>query len=350
MIKKLIYGTLVIFALLVIVNFSSITYIASILTDQVHLVSKADDINNIINNEQVDENIREQLKLIPEIMMFGDKIGFPQTKAYSKYIPLQREVFLHSLSASEKAKFEDYVWKWFFVGGLPYKGFIETDDALKEQAKLKQKNYDTYLGESRAMSTLGILPDPIITTMINKTDVTVLINTIYHERTHQLFFRKDEVTFNENSAVLLGSLATLDFLKEKFGEDSEEYKTQVNRINDLLLFSEFIDEFYKELTQLYSSDISSEEKIKKREYIFQKHLQKFKIIKEKLNKSFKNFDQEEINNAYILSFYRYSGKFHDYYKVYKKLGHNLQETILFFSETAYSSEDPEKFISNFLQQ
>ena len=81
----------------------------------------------------------------------------------------------------------------------------------------------------------------------------------------------------------------------------------------------------------------------------QQHLQKFKIVKEKLNKSFKNFDQEEINNAYILSLYRYYGKFHTYYKVHKKLGNNLQETIAFFNNTAHSSENPKNVISNFLQ-
>ena len=345
MIKKIISGILLVILLLIIINFNSIAYVSSIIVDQVGLVSKAEDIDNVI----VDKNIQNQLKLIPEIMKLGDEVGFPKTKAYSKYISLDREVFLHSLSASHKDKFEDFIWNWPFVGGLPYKGFIEKDDALKEQSKLEKENYDTHLGKSSAMSTLGILPDPIITTMINESDLTVLINAIYHERTHQLFFKKDHVIFNENSAVLLSSLTTLQFLKEKFGEDSDQYQTQVNRINDRLLFSEFIDEFYDELDKLYSSNLSSAEKIKKREEIFQKHLQKFKIVKEKLNKSFKDFDEEEINNAYILSDYRYYGKLHKYYKVHEKLGNDLQKTIKFFNDVANAKEKPETIINNFLE-
>lgn len=348
MLKKIICGVFIVVLLLIIINFNSINYVSGIISDQIGLVSKADDIDKVINDKQIDEEIINQLKLIPEIMQFGDEVGFPQTKAYSKYITLQREVFLHSLSASDKEKFKDYLWEWPFVGGLPYKGFIEKDEALKEQSKLEKENYDTYLGESSAMSTLGILPDPIITTMINESDVTVLINTIYHERTHQLFFKKDSVIFNENSAVLLGSMTALGFLKEKFGEDSEEYQTQLNRINDKIVFSRFIDEFYNELDKLYSSNLSSDEKIKKREEIFQKRIKKFKTVKEKLNKSFKNFDHEEVNNAHILSLYRYYGKLHNYYKVYEKLGNNLQETIAFFNEVAYSSEDPDRAISEFI--
>ncbi len=345
MIKKIGYGILAVILLIVIINFNSIAYVSSIISDQISLVSKAKDINAIV----VNENIQNQLELVPEIMQFGDKEGFPLTRAYSKYVPLQRGIFLHSLSASDKDKFQDYTWKWPFVGELPYKGFIEKDDALREQSKLEEENYDTYLGESSAMSTLGILPDPIITTMINGSDVTVLINTIYHERTHQLFYKKEEVIFNENSAVLLGHITTLEFIKEKFGEDSEEYQKQVNRINDKIIFSEFIDAFYNELDKLYSSNLSSEEKIKKRGGIFQKNLEKFKTVKEKLNNSFKYFDQEEINNAYILSLYRYYGKLHTYYKVHEKLGNNLPETIIFFNNTAQSSENPERGINNFLQ-
>ncbi len=349
MLKKFVYGIIILLVILILISFNSIIYLSSIVTDQIGLVLKADDINSIVDDGQIDENIRDQLKLIPEIMKFGDKVGFPQTKAYSKYTQLQREVFLHSLSASKKDKFEDYIWKWPFVGKLSYKGFIEKDDALEEQSKLKDYDYDTHIGKSSAMSTLGIFPDPIITTMMNESDVTVLVNTIYHERTHQLFFRKDEVIFNENSAVLLGSITALDFLKEKFGDNSEEHQTQIIRINDELLFSEFIDEFYNELEQLYLSDLTPNEKIEKREEIFQKHLQKFEVVKEKLSESFKNFDQEEINNAYILSLYRYYGKLHKYYKVHEKLGNNLQRTINFFNDAAHSSEEPDEAIKEFIE-
>jgi len=278
-------------------------------------------------------------------MQFGDRVGFPHTQAYSKYIPLDRDVFLYSLSASRKDKFEDYRWNWMFVGKLPYKGFINQNKALAEEALLRDDGYDVYLGESSAMSTLGILPDPIITTMISNNNPTVLINTIYHERTHQLFYKKNETIFNENAAVLLGQLTTLEYLKQKLGENSSEYETQTQRIQDTLIFSEFIDLFYGELGELYASNLSSEEKIQKREEIFASNLKKFKTLK--LQKFFKKFDQEEINNAYIMSEYRYYGKIHLYYQVYEKLG-DLSKTIQFFNETAHFEGNPEKNIDQFI--
>ena len=60
------------------------------------------------------------------------------------------------------------------------------------------------------------------------------------------------------------------------------------------------------------------------------------------------FENEEINNAYILSLYRYYGKIHVYYKVHEKLGNNFQETIIFFNNTAHSSENPDNIINDLL--
>ncbi len=252
------YGLLIALVLLVIIKFSTISYVTGMVADQISLVVKSTDIDVLAGDETVNSAIQNQLALVPSVMEFGNQMGFPETEAYSTYIPLDRDVFLYSLSASRKDAFEDYQWWWPFIGNLPYKGFIEEENALQEQLELQRQGYDTHRGEATAMSTLGLLPDPILTTMINETDATVLINTIYHERTHQLFYKKNEVVFNENAAVLLGSLTTLAFVKEQFGEHSAEYQRQVDRISDLLLFSKFIDQFYQELDQLYSSAISSD--------------------------------------------------------------------------------------------
>ncbi len=66
-------------------------------------------------------------------------------------------------------------------------------------------------------------------------------------------------------------------------------------------------------------------------------------------KSFKKFDQEEINNAYLLSLYRYYGRLHQYYQVHEKLGRDVQATIRFFHETAQGADDPEVVIQRFLE-
>lgn len=215
--KKIIIISFVFLALFLVLN-PDIRYIAGISCDQAEILLRSEDIDEAIKNKNMDKEIILQLKSVPEIMAFGDGIGFPKTTAYTRYSSLERDALYYSLSGSKKDSFEDYRWNWPFIGSLPYKGFIRIEDAKKEEMELKKSGYDTYLGKSRTMSTLGILPDPIIPPMIDKNDPTELVYVIFHERTHQLFFKKDNVTFNENAAVLLGALASLEFFKKKVRE------------------------------------------------------------------------------------------------------------------------------------
>lgn len=349
-IKKTLIILITVIIILLLINLNTIIYILNILTDQLTLVLKSKDIDYIIKDNKTNKWIKDQLELIPQIMEFGDNLGFTKTKSYQKFISVSRNPLLYSLTASKKDSFEEYVWKWPIIGKLPYKSFIKKEDAKKEENMLKNKDYDTYITKTQAMSTLGILPDPLTSLMLNEIDKTELIDTIFHERTHQLFFRKNEVTFNENSAVLIASITTLDFIKNSFGEDSKEYKQQLNKINDRIIFSKFIDEFYLELSKLYTKNLSYQEKVEKREETFKNNIIKFQKIKPLLNESFKDFDKEEINNAHILSFYRYYAKLHKYYKVHQKLGNNTQKTIEFFSKTANSKQDTEFLIENFINK
>lgn len=347
--KRISIWILSVIIILSIIYLHEILFLTSLISDQVSLISKSEPIPIALNNQLVPEEIKKQLAFVPTMMAYGNQLGFPPTDAYSTYIQLPREVFLHSLSAAKKDSFEEYKWHWPFIGALPYKGFIHKEDALQEEIKLKQLGYDTHFGESSAMSTLGLFADPIITTMILKNDSTVLINIIFHERTHQLFFRPNDVTFNENAATLIGAITALEFIKQEFGEQSLEYQHQKQRMHDQIVFSEFINDFYQELAELYQSMLSLEEKIKEREQIFQKYKQKFKMLKEKeLQYYFQRFAEKEINNAYLLSYYRYYGKLHLYYQIYEKLGTDVSQTIEFFKQVAEGKEGSENAIRYYI--
>ncbi|VVB86662.1 Putative aminopeptidase [uncultured archaeon] len=334
MLKEIIVFITALIALFLILN-PGARYVARSFYDQARLLLKSKDINYILSSKNTDKEIIDQLRLVPEVMAFGDEAGFLKTKAYSRYSALDRDVFFYTLSASKKDSFKSYLWNWPFIGSLPYKGFTRIEDARKEELELRELGYDTYIRESKAMSTLGFLPDPVITTMIDRNDPTELVNVIFHERTHQLFFKKDEVTFNENAAVLLGTLTSLEFFDKKFGPGSAQYKIQKKKLNDIIIFSEFIDNFYKELDALYSKNIPGREKISGHEAIFKKYAALFKTdIKPGLKVYFRSFDKKEINNSYLLSYYRYYGKVHVYIQVYGKLNNDMKKTMVFFSDVA----------------
>lgn len=71
---------------------------------------------------------------------------------------------------------------------------------------------------------------------------------------------------------------------------------------------------------MYSKNISGEKKLRERDVLFQKHAALFNAsIRTELKILFKSFDRREINNVYILHYYRYYGKVHIYIKVHQSL-------------------------------
>ena len=115
-----------------------------------------------------------------------------------------------------------------------------------------------------------------------------------------------------------------------------------------MLFSEFLERFYQELDGLYKSDKTKEQKLAEREIIFSNKRDEFNTIKTQLHASFKKFNEREINNAYILTHYRYYGKFSEYYRVHERLGSNPSATLQFFNATAQQKEAPDLVIATFL--
>ncbi len=100
---------------------------------------------------------------------------------------------------------------------------------------------------------------------------------------------------------------------------------------------------------MYSKSISSQEKLSKRELLFEKYKELFRTgIKPELKRFFKGFDREEMSNSYILSYYRYYGKVHVYIQVHQRLDNDLKKTRVFFNKTANTRGESDKLIENFI--
>src|SRR5690606_11560390 len=130
-------------------------------------------------------------------------------------------------------------WKFPLLGSFPYKGFFDYNMALKEQEKLKEENFDTYIGVVGGWSTLGWFTDPILSNMLSRKEGE-LADLIVHELTHGTLFVKDSVEFNENLATFIGNKGAEIILKSKYGENSPEYTGYMQRREDNARFASHI--------------------------------------------------------------------------------------------------------------
>jgi predicted aminopeptidase len=329
-IKKLIIGTLIFVFVSGIVLYS-IPITRYLLTQgyyQSKIIFSRKNVSDLVNDPKTDPRIREKLREVDEIKKFGLELGLKETGSYKTIYDTGGQPAVWAVSACPKDRFEAVQWNFPIVGKVPYLGYFKKDDALKMQQKLKDKGLDTICRPVGAYSSLGIISDPLFTSMLLGSE-EYLANTIIHEMTHSTVFVKDDMNFNESLASFVGNAGGMEYLKHKYGADSEQVVSSLNFKKDDEIFSGFMADLYDELDKFYKSGITSQEKITGREAIFEKYRQKFRDeIKPRLKtKSYDYFETLKFNNAYILFNRCYHRDYNIFDDLYALQGKDLKKTI-----------------------
>ncbi|MCU0471705.1 MAG: aminopeptidase, partial [Arcicella sp.] len=81
---------------------------------------------------------------------------------------------VHLLTVAERYKMEAKTFSFpvvsWIIGNFTYKGFFDSTAAYQEEIVWKSKGYDTDMGQGIAYSTLGWLPEPILSSMLYYSD------------------------------------------------------------------------------------------------------------------------------------------------------------------------------------
>ena len=86
---------------------------------------------------------------------------------------------------------------------MPYRGYFSREGAEAEAARLRARGHDVYLGAAGAYSTLGWLPDPLLSTF-PWDDTAALAELLFHELAHSVLYVPGEAAFNEAFATAVG--------------------------------------------------------------------------------------------------------------------------------------------------
>lgn len=243
-------------------------------------------IEKVIEDADTSAEDREKLQLVIEAREFASHIGLTTNKSFTSYTDIGKETLAWIVVASRKDSFALHTWWFPIVGSVPYKGYFDERSAKAEAEALEREGYESCVRGTEAFSTLGWFNDPLLSTTLRNPPVRIA-NTVLHESVHSTVWIKNNVAFNESLANFVGSQATVEF----FTKRREECRTlggDCHRLDVLLgqavaerafqgEFGDLITSLYDRLERLYSAqDASSEEKIAKREGIFQEIMKPFR--------------------------------------------------------------------------
>ncbi len=310
--KKIFYSLVIILVILVIANFKLIDYGISQAKGQIEIVWNARPNEEWLSDPDFPDSLKAKLELVGEIKKFAfDSLGVKYSENYSSMYDQKGSPLMFVVSACQPFSFEQKKFKFPVIGSFSYKGFFEEERAVKEETKLKEEGFDTNIRTAGGWSTLGWFKDPILSEMLNRGD-GYLAETIIHELTHGTLFVKDSLKFNENLATFIGSHGARLFLKNKYGEGSDEYQNYINHWTDRRKYVDHILKGALVLDSVYanfSADMSIEEKKKVKYETINQILENIDTLGLSNLPAYRRYlDERDINNTFFMSYIRYNGE------------------------------------------
>jgi predicted aminopeptidase len=284
---------------------------------------------------------REKLELIIRARDYAEStIGLNVGGSFRNFVNLHGEPLSWNLSASHKDAFEPFIWDIPVIGPIPYIGYFDKDAAVAERDRIVELGYDTYLYEVDAFSTIGMLPDPVASSLLRRS-IGSLIETVMHESLHNTIWHSGRVTFNESLATFVGRTAGVEFLVHEFGQEDDVVTQTLLAYEDADRLNAFLLELADELEILYASDVPSERKIADRDEIFEAARVRFNdevLPLMNVPEHFTFYGAYRLNNAFVLARVRYFSGQEVFQDVFEQCGRDWACALAVFAEAARTTD------------
>jgi predicted aminopeptidase len=333
-----IFSIFAILALLFSASACRLSYVLHAVAGQARLLNDSIPVEEALKADSLSFHGRERLRLVAQVKAFGEsELGLEETENYQTVYLKSHRPPIYVVAASPKDRLVRKTWWFPIVGKMPYLGFFDEGRARAEKERLLEKDLDVLMGVADAYSTLGWFQDPVTLNLLEGSTVN-LVETILHEMTHTTLYLKGGGEFNEGLAGMVGKVGAIQFLEKTFGPSDPLTIEAKRNLEDEHIFSPFLASLLQQLEQLYDTPIGYEEKLTRREKIFEKSLVKFSRIKGQFQTDrFTHFESAKMNNAHLLSIGLYHRHFHLFEALLEEKGNSIRETILFLRQ--FSKEE-----------
>jgi predicted aminopeptidase len=296
-------------------------------------------IAEILRREDLDSATREKLQLVLRVRQFAkDELGFNVGGSYSSLAEVTTPPIAHVVTAAPRIRLEPYTWWFPIVGSVAYKGYFDEAAAKQEAQSLEKVGYDTALSRALAFSTLGWFADPLLPHLL-KYDQEILANTIIHELFHSTFYLPGQTVLNESLANFVGHRGAIAFFAHESGNQAEATRRATVSWESELALSGFFTESAEKLTALYTSSLTEEEKLRRREKLFTDLQEEFRTLPNPVRRN-TNFASIKLNNAVFLQQYVYLTALDLFERIYRQNGQDLRFTLSRITEAAEKGDDP----------
>lgn len=308
-------------------------------------------ISRVLEDENTTQDTTNFLEMVVHIQNYAREIGLEGSKKYNTYKELDRDYLVAVVQAAGPLSVEPYKWFYLFMGKLPYKGFYNVEHAQKEAMRLQKQGYDTYVRPVSAFSTLNILPDPIYSFMQSYSEDR-LAEVLFHEQMHATIWIKSEDAFSEQLATFIGRKARLQYMIDKYGEDSEELANMHIRTQDATTFRTILWDTKQMLEDVYHDDeLTDEQKLAEKHAILRSQQEYMTANYDSLFQSdtYRNTKIDTLNNAFFALISTYESSQDEFEEAFAKCNNDIALFIKNMKpilESRESRKNPYAYLQN----
>jgi len=299
--------------------------------EEAKILSARRPIHEVVHDTTTEPELRGKLRLVQDSREYSKRVlDLKPGDAFTSYVELDRDTLLMVLNAAHEFELRWKTWWFPIVGHLPYKGYFDFQKARREAQKLGAQGFDTWVRPSSAFSTLGWLPDPLLSTTLRADDVGI-VETVIHEITHSTFFPKGQARFNESFANFVGHRGAIAFFCEAL-EDEARCEEAEDRWHDMRVFGRFFHSMLDPLQVLYSEDLPPEEMRREKRSIIHRAAERFEseVQSDFRSGRYRGLDPDQVNNAWLLSrmlYYTRLDDMEDLFQIHGDLSVVIREVI-----------------------
>ena len=304
-------------------------YLLKMAYGQAHILVHTQSINTLLIKNEWTSIEKEKILWIEKIKKYSvDSLAYKPTKNFTTYYNQHGRPILWIVTACKQFSFEAYEWSFPLLGKVSYKGFFSKEAAEKEKLRLYSAGYDADISEVSAWSTLGWLPDPVLSSMLYKSKGR-MANLFFHELFHATYYAPSSVDVNENLANFVARKASLQFLKN----DPVELTKYMHAIDDDSIHNTFVFSGFERLKKLYHQLEGRDTlycKAAKQHALEQIYAESFRLKLHDPNR-FKNYNRQILlsANSFFVDARRYDGLSDSLNRVLKeKYGGRLKKMII----------------------
>lgn len=191
---------------------------------QLNIMLNTRPVADVLADPTYPDSLKTKIRLIQAIKRFAqDSLGLDPSNNFTTYHDQQGKPLMWVLVGSARYALQPVEYTVPLLGTFSYKGFFDRKRLLLADSLLQQQGYDTRINEVAAYSTLGFFKDPILSSMLKRSEGS-LAELLIHELTHGTLFIKDQLEYNENLADFVGEYGAERYMAQKYGRNSLPYR------------------------------------------------------------------------------------------------------------------------------